>query len=112
MTIISTPTWLAALAMEQIFSASKSNRVASQLLMRMGRRWSFQGPRHRLRRMARWNWRLMWPSPWAENTIAASGVVKDWPGWSFQRKWKGLIPRVKRVSWNWVYSVLAWKLPE
>ena len=42
-----------------------------------------------------------------ENTMAASGAVKVSPGWSTQEKWKGWMPRVIRVSWNWVYSALT-----
>ena len=44
--------------------------------------------------------------------MAASGAVKVSPGWSSQEKWKGWMPMVMRVSWNWVYSTEAWKLPE
>ena len=44
--------------------------------------------------------------------MAASGAVKVSPGSRRQAKWKGWMPRVMRVSWNWVCSTLARKLPE
>ena len=110
-TIISTPSAAACFAKRMSLSESKSNSIASQLLISTGRRRSFQGLLMMWRRMKRCRRMDRSPSPPSVKQRAASGAVKLSPGFRYHENASGLMPLTTRTDSVWSTSMSVRWLP-